>query len=79
MPEMFFLILIGLIILMISLYFKTRKQLMLRHQLKCNSLETKIESIGFQLEFRNKGLNNYNFQTYNLKDSLLVQSEINLN
>jgi len=79
MTEEVFLILIGIVILMISLYFETRKQLVLRHKQKCNLLEIEIEQTKFQLEFRNKGLDKYNFQTYNLNDSLLVQSEINLN
>jgi lipoprotein signal peptidase len=79
MSEEAFLILIGIVILMISLYFETRKQLVLRHKQKCNSLEIEIERAKFQLELRNKGLNKYNFQTFNLSDSLKVQSEIKLN
>jgi len=79
MTGVVFFISIGTVILMISLYFETKKQLVLRHKQKCNSLEIEINRTKFQLEFRDKGLNKYNFQIYNLSDSLLVQSEIKLN
>jgi len=79
MTEVVFLILIGAVILMISLHFETRKQLTLRHKQKCKFIKKEIALAEFQVNFRNKALKKYNFHTYNLNGSLVVQPEINLN
>ncbi len=58
-------------------FIENRAQSRLHHQ-NIASLETAISTNRFQINFRNSNFNNYDFLKFNLKESLIVQQEIQL-
>jgi len=75
-----FILFYGVVIIGIILYyFNIRSAIIKQHSQKILSIEQVISMHKTQLNYRNNGLQKYNFQAYNLNDSLQVQPEINLN
>jgi len=60
-------------------FLKTKSLITRHHSQNILSLEQKISLHKTQIKFRKKSLHKYNFQIYNLDDSLQVQPEIKLN
>lgn len=60
------------------LFIKKNKEIKMQHLQEINFLQKSILNQKSQINYRDNGLNNYSFSKYNLSDSLLVQSEINL-
>ncbi len=60
------------------IHFKINTTLKENHNIKIKFLKKQIHIHKSQIQKREKGLQNYDFLKYNLKESLLVQPEINL-
>lgn len=59
-------------------FFRKNKELELEHTQYIHSINQSILLHKTQLNYRDKGLLQYNFLKYNLNESLKVQPEINL-
>ncbi len=76
----YFIVFYTIVSVGLFLYFiKIKSSIVTQHSRKILSLEQEISMHKTQIKFRYKGLQKYNFQIYNLNDSLRVQSEIKLN
>ena len=64
--------------MIVLFFFRNNKELKFQHIEEINIIKKSILINKTQIKIRNEGLNSYNFIKYNLKDSLIVQSEINL-
>ena len=74
-----FLLLVSLlaaVMVLIFLKLKSRDQMRSRQRIK--RLEEQLSLAQYQIKYRHKGLDRYNLLRYNLKDSLCIQSEIDL-
>ena len=76
----YFIVFYAIVSIGLFLYFiKIKNSIVRQHSRKILSIEQEISMHKTQINFRDKGLQKYNFQIYNLNDSLRVQSEIKLN
>ncbi len=77
---LFIITLILLVCLMIFLFFYKKNNWIKRsHYQQVLQLQQELSLHKTQINFRLKRLQTYNFERYNLSESLQVQSEINLN
>ena len=70
---------ISINIVLILYFFRKKKVLEKSHHQQILKFQQQLFLQKAQLNFRKNGLQKYNFMKYNLNESLLVQSEINLN
>ncbi len=64
--------------LIVVLFYEKNRLIKINHKMEMVSIIEAINIHKTQVSHRNIGLNNYDFTKYNLKESLVVQSEIKL-
>lgn len=64
--------------LIVVLFYEKNRLIKINHKMEMVSINEAINLHKTQISLRNNGLNNYDFIKYNLKESLVVQSEIKL-
>jgi len=57
-------------------YFYERKKLYNAHKREIASLSAALTAHSYQIDFRRKNLDRYNFSIYNLEESLVAQPQI---
>jgi hypothetical protein len=77
---LYFLLLLftGILLSICVILYKKNQVVKKKHALKVQTLQKSIKLHKHQIEIRNKNLNKYQFLTYNLDESLRVQTRIQL-
>lgn len=65
-------------LVMVSLFRKNNRELRIGFSEKMSQWEENLKVHQQQIKIRTKGLDRYDFQKYNLGESLVVQSEIKI-
>jgi len=74
-----FILFISINIVLLLCFFRNKKILEKNHHQQIIKLQQQISLQKTQINYRTKGLQEYNFLKYNLNESLQVQPEIKLN